>query len=132
MDPERGGIVQKMITGMFYAILSVAYFIMKIVLRNKKETIVEPKHLHEPPSVPVPSLSLANALNPKTPVEKLLELVIDSNPYVRRAVCRNPSLPVGDLEKLTHDRETMVAAEDRKSTRLNSSHSSISYAVFFL
>src|SRR2546427_8764967 len=32
----------------------------------------------------------------------------------------------------THDTKTLVMAEDRKSTRLNSSHSQISYAVFCL
>src|SRR5689334_24252622 len=33
---------------------------------------------------------------------------------------------------MTHDEAEQVMKEDRKSTRLNSSHSSISYAVFCL
>src|SRR2546430_12103355 len=52
------------------------------------------------------------------------------------------SLPIGLLARLDTDRSlhrggfafgfSLGAAEDRKSTRLNSSHSQISYAVFCL
>src|SRR3712207_8071451 len=36
------------------------------------------------------------------------------------------------LELLDHRRDAVVPAQDRKSTRLNSSHANISYAVFCL
>src|SRR5689334_24032559 len=37
-----------------------------------------------------------------------------------------------NFASLAHDEEAIATIEDRKSTRLNSSHSSISYAVFCL
>src|SRR5688572_31331861 len=37
-----------------------------------------------------------------------------------------------DLTRLNSDFQTLAGGEDRKSTRLNSSHSQISYAVFCL
>src|SRR5438309_8439681 len=39
---------------------------------------------------------------------------------------------VRSLRSLEHDETLLVQSGDRKSTRLNSSHSSISYAVFCL
>src|SRR5699024_12188404 len=61
------------------------------------------------------------------------------NPYVSiiahptgRLIGRRDGYSV-DMEKLIkHAKETDTALEDRKSTRLNSSHVSISYAVFCL
>src|SRR3712207_7820240 len=38
----------------------------------------------------------------------------------------------GELQDLTRERLLVEALEDRKSTRLNSSHANISYAVFCL
>src|SRR5689334_24310833 len=47
---------------------------------------------------------------------------------------RHPLLPAGAPELWLFDaqRSTLARYQDRKSTRLNSSHSSISYAVFCL
>src|SRR5688572_32400816 len=49
--------------------------------------------------------------------------ILDRDSFVPAAHCQNGSL-VDDIGQ--------VCAEDRKSTRLNSSHSQISYAVFCL
>src|SRR2546430_7350917 len=48
----------------------------------------------------------------------------------RRALARKPSRAAFD--KLLRDPHPLVIHKDRKSTRLNSSHSQISYAVFCL
>src|SRR5688572_32354700 len=48
------------------------------------------------------------------------------NPHPRRAVARHSA------EDHVVARGLRISAEDRKSTRLNSSHSQISYAVFCL
>src|SRR5690606_6357941 len=50
----------------------------------------------------------------------------DQSAYLRRAVKRN------DAEPTFGQRPGLVEDEDRKSTRLNSSHVKISYAVFCL
>src|SRR3712207_7401887 len=60
--------------------------------------------------------------------------------YLQRAIERNPdnrslALQDSDLERLMQDesiRAALDAGADRKSTRLNSSHANISYAVFCL
>src|SRR3712207_7538233 len=49
-------------------------------------------------------------------------------PQVRRAFRR----PDGPRVRLEHEAEGPHRGEDRKSTRLNSSHANISYAVFCL
>src|SRR5689334_23426619 len=55
---------------------------------------------------------------------------------LRRAVGLRVVVPVGQAEaalaRLTDDLGRVLGVGDRKSTRLNSSHSSISYAVFCL
>src|SRR4051812_50086882 len=48
------------------------------------------------------------------------------------SIQRSPNLPAAPTSTLVPGRIRFAAAEDRKSTRLNSSHMSISYAVFCL
>src|SRR5689334_24264540 len=67
---------------------------------------------------------LALDLSPLEPLERLggaLER--------QHLVDGGPQLALGDMAE---DRRGVLAVADRKSTRLNSSHSSISYAVFCL
>src|SRR2546421_8936624 len=52
-----------------------------------------------------------------------------SRPVARRAA---PPPPTGRLRLLTTPPDAEIVIEDRKSTRLNSSHDQISYAVFCL
>lgn len=115
MDPYRGGIAQKLLTGVLFAFLTAAYWVLKFILRNVKEEIKEPPHLLMPPTKPIPSLKLATALNPKTPVNKLQAFVSDEDPYVRRAVVRNPALPVEEIKKLESDPVAMVAEEAKRA-----------------
>ncbi len=115
MDPYKGGILQKIITGILYVIFSVAYAILKLTLRHVKETVNEPSHLQVPPDKPIPSLKLATALNPKTPVNKLIDLAAEEDPYIRRAIVRNPSLPMETIKKLESDPVPMVAEEARRA-----------------
>ena len=60
-----------------------------------------------PPEKPIPSLKLAFALNPETPPAKLTSLT-EEDSIIRRAVCRNPSLPQNKLEKLVNDEDPSV------------------------
>src|SRR3712207_8626258 len=58
-----------------------------------------------------------------------------STPRLPIAICRKNSVALGDWSGLslsTCRRMTLVSRKDRKSTRLNSSHANISYAVFCL
>ena len=64
---------------------------------------MEPSHVIPAPELPISSFKLAQALNPKTEPLKLTRFSQDEDPYVRKAVCRNPSLPKAELEKLTKD-----------------------------
>src|SRR5207245_11180406 len=70
------------------------------------------------------SLSLHDAL-PISRVGQLPELV-DERIELLRGVAHVL------VEMLVHERQSHRVAQDRKSTRLNSSHGSISYAVFCL
>src|SRR5438270_12703810 len=73
------------------------------------------------------TLSLHDAL----PIYRARERSRHSRPLIRRAIPlrrRRRLESRGDVEP----RNGSVAAVDRKSTRLNSSHSQISYAVFCL
>src|SRR2546430_13334326 len=73
------------------------------------------------------TLSLHDAL----PISYLLPVIPASEEcllvpfYVR-------GIPVGTIWAIMHNDRRQFDAEDRKSTRLNSSHSQISYAVFCL
>src|SRR2546430_12156241 len=50
----------------------------------------------------------------------------------RQVVLRNPVTAAAEQDYLSRDFSEPYRARDRKSTRLNSSHSQISYAVFCL
>src|SRR5689334_1482095 len=67
--------------------------------------------------------------NKTIPIEILHLLSEDPAPEVRAAIAMKNKLPSELMTTLARDRDEGV---DRKSTRLNSSHSSISYAVFCL
>ena len=115
MDPYRGGILQEIITFFLNIFLNISYFILKIALKSEKDEIIEPKHLIEPPEKPIPSLKLAQALNPITPVAKLNSLLKDEDPFIRRAVCRNPSLPIKELVILSKDSDISVVKEAKEA-----------------
>src|SRR5690606_40238916 len=101
---------------------------------------------HPTPSPDIYTLSLHDAL-PIYPDESPLfkryptvsgdhHLVEFTTDYLRMMVSGN--LNAFEIENLmdneieTHHHEAMVPSQDRKSTRLNSSHVKISYAVFCL
>src|SRR3712207_9062262 len=50
----------------------------------------------------------------------------------RLAVDEEMMVEIANLKEAIHPHETLFVVEDRKSTRLNSSHANISYAVFCL
>tara|TARA_B100001179_G_C18232834_1_gene250739 strand:- start:6 stop:410 length:405 start_codon:yes stop_codon:yes gene_type:complete len=112
MDPYKGGILQNIITFFLNISLYIVYGILKIVyFFKKKGQFVEPSHVIPAPDEPISSFKLAQALNPKTESLKLTRFSNDEDPYVRKAVCRNPSLPKAELEKLTKDSNKSVADE---------------------
>ena len=112
MDPYKGGILQNIITFFLNIFLYIVYGILKIVyFFKKKGQFVEPSHVIPAPDEPISSFKLAQALNPKTESLKLTRFSNDEDPYVRKAVCRNPSLPKVELEKLTKDSNKSVADE---------------------
>ena len=112
MDPYKGGILQSIITFFLNIVLYVVYGVLKIVYLFKKEgEFVEPSHVIPAPGRPISSFKLAQALNPKTEPLKLTRFSQDDDPYVRKAVCRNPSLPKTELEKLSKDPDKDVANE---------------------
>ena len=112
MDPYKGSILQKIITFFLYIFFIISYLILKIIyLFKKKEQYIQPSHVIEAPDTPISSFKLAQALNPKTEPLKLTRFSKDEDPYVRKAVCRNPSLPKAELEKLAKDSDKSVADE---------------------
>ena len=112
MDPYKGGLLQKIITFFLNIFLYISYFFLKVIfLFKKKEKFVEPEHVIATLDSPIPSFKLAQALNPKTEPLKLTKFSQDGDPYVRKAVCRNPSLPKTQLEKLAKDPNKDVANE---------------------
>ena len=112
MDPYKGGVLQNIITFFLNIFLYIVYGILKIVyLFKKKDQFVEPTHVIPAPNLPIASFKLAQALNPKTEPLKLTRFSKDEDPYVRKAVCRNPSLPKAELEKLAKDSDKSVAEE---------------------
>jgi len=118
MDPFKGGMVQEIITFFLKIFLHIAYFFLNIVLKTDHEELIEPKHLIAPPEKPIPSLKLAQALNPNTPVGKLVSMLKEEDPFVRRALCRNPSLPTKDLVKLSEDSDLTVKKEAENALNL--------------
>ena len=111
MDPYKGGIRQDIATFFLNIILHIAYFFLKLVYRQTVDEVIEPKHLIPPPDKPIPSLKLANALNPETPSAKLVSLTDEEDTFIRRAICRNPALPQNMLEKLAKDEDPSVRSE---------------------
>ena len=73
-----------------------------------------------PPEKPIPSLKLAFALNPETPPAKLTSLTEEEDSFIRRAVCRNPSLPQNQLEKLLIDEDPSVSNEAKMALQKRS------------
>ena len=115
MDPFKGGMVQEIITFFLKIFLHIAYFFLNIVLKTDHEELIEPKHLIAPPEKPIPSLKLAQALNPNTPVGKLVSMLKEEDPFVRRALCRNPSVPFDGLVKLSEDSDFSVKNEAKEA-----------------
>ena len=112
MDPYKGGILQNIITFFLNIFLYIVYGILKIVYFFKKEDqFIEPSHVIPAPDLPISSFKLAQALNPKTEPLKLTRFAQDEDAHVRKAVCRNPSLPKIELEKLAKDSNKDVANE---------------------
>jgi hypothetical protein len=109
MDPHKGSVLQNILTVGLYVILSVAYFFMK--LTKEKTKFVDPSHLYDPREEPISSLDLAKALNPKTDQNRIKRLVKSKDPFIRRAVARNPSLSSEDLNLLAQDPDSTVAGE---------------------
>tara|TARA_B110000263_G_C15232905_1_gene475513 strand:+ start:370 stop:774 length:405 start_codon:yes stop_codon:yes gene_type:complete len=115
MDPYKGGILQSIITFFLNIGLYAVYGILKIIyLFKKEEKFIEPSHVIPAPELPISSFKLAQALNPKTESLKLTRFSNDEDPYVRKAVCRNPSLPKTELERLTKDPDKDVASEAQR------------------
>src|SRR5205085_9664848 len=93
----------------------------------------------------IKSLALANTLVPPTTISFFFNdtatpdiytlSLHDALPIYRMPAHGHRPRPGGDPRALDHQRleaDGRLAALDRKSTRLNSSHSQISYAVFCL
>src|SRR5207249_11122052 len=87
---------------------------------------------HSPAPPPPSTLSLHDALpiflsTPRRPVKLRRRRAATRSFRLRpTSICRS------SLRSIGRSRKERVAARDRKSTRLNSSHVSISYAVFCL
>ena len=112
MDPYKGGILQSVITFFLNIVLYIFYGFLKIAyLFKKEEEFIEPSHVIQASDKPISSFKLAQALNPKTEPLKLTRFAQDDDSYVRRAVCRNPSLPREELKKLAKDTVPEVAKE---------------------
>src|SRR2546430_4701111 len=91
---------------------------------KRRDPLVRPPHRQSPQ----PGRAWHHAAGDRRAVPKLPHRAAPGHPRAsRRALGRGP-LPDCRLPP----RRDSVAAQDRKSTRLNSSHSQISYAVFCL
>src|SRR5256885_10022542 len=64
-----------------------------------------------------------------TPLWKVMSSVVTKEPVTH---CVPVIWQFGDIKRLVMESGGLITAEDRKSTRLNSSHLVISYAVFCL
>ena len=116
MDPQRSGFLHKILTAILFGFFSCVYAVLKIfyLLKNDKKIIVDPEHLMEAPETPIPSRKLAQALNPKTAENILINMMKQEDKFIRRALCRNPSLPNKLLKQMTKDPEPMVANEAKR------------------
>jgi hypothetical protein len=112
MDPNKNGLLLRIVTGVLSCVLYLAYYILKLSLgKEKKEVYFEPAHLTPAPGVPIDSIRLSHALNPKTDLVRLKRYAKSEDPYIRRALARNPSLPRDELKKLTQDPDPFVTQE---------------------
>jgi len=116
MDPYKSGLIHKVITALLYIFFSCAYVVLKIfyLIKNDDQNITDPKHLIKAPETPIPSRKLAQALNPKTDENILINMAKSEDKFIRRALCRNPSLPKNLLKEMTKDPEPMVANEAKR------------------
>src|SRR5690606_40041050 len=101
-----------------------------------------------PPTTRISTLSLHDALPIFHQIENTIQIcrtvqVPHQQLVAIRSSTRNTCIPVAVLEivdnpigeirkRITHDGPVVIVSSDRKSTRLNSSHVKISYAVFCL
>ncbi len=113
MDPYKGSFLQKIITIILKPIFYGVYYIGKLYFKLKgvDEKTKEDPHYIDFTKTPIHSFKLAQALNPKTEEQKLVIFSKDEDPYIRRAVARNPSLPRENLEELAKDKVLIVARE---------------------
>ena len=95
-------------------VLYIAYVTLYVIYKGKNDDVQDPPHLISPPSSPIESHALALALSPKTPKKKLIKYSKDPDPFIRSAVCRNPSLPREFLLKLSQDKNKGVVDEARR------------------
>ena len=112
MNPNKNGLLLRIVTGVIYCFLYLAYYILKLFLgKEKNDVYFDPNHLTPPPGVPIDSIRLSHALNPKTDLVRLKRYAKSEDPYIRRALARNPSLPRDELKKLTQDPDPFVTQE---------------------
>src|SRR5437867_8430005 len=100
------------------------YFIIYLFLKNRKRELVPARRFEQLPKVTM-QLPIFNEVYV---VERLLHSVSELD-YPRKL------LQIQVLDDSTDDTREITSScadEDRKSTRLNSSHRTISYAVFCL
>src|SRR2546430_12025677 len=100
------------------------------------------RHPRRPPLFPSTTLSRSRAgsllLQPNPPpnqladAHRLLDLVLNQRPALRSTVAYWRAVALTHEQKLEEAAGELEWLLDRKSTRLNSSHSQISYAVFCL
>ena len=116
MDPYKGSFLQNVLTFILKPFLYISYYIAKAYFKIRKieEKVKEDPHYIDFTQSPIPSFKLAQALNPKTEPQKLILFAEDEDPYVRRAVTRNPSLPKESLQKLSKDKVLIVAREAKE------------------
>ena len=85
---------------------------MKAFSRDSYHSLLsEPKHLEKPPDRPIDSLALFEALDPETSVKRLQRILNHEDHYIRRALARNPSLPLENLQVLLSDNHPEVRDE---------------------
>lgn len=107
-----GGLGHATTTLVLKVILWLAYIVLRILLpKNNAAAQADSRGVEPIPEEPIPSLALATALDPKSPVKKLSDLVDSDSYVVRRALVRNPSLPREHLETLGDDPDSRVRQE---------------------
>jgi len=115
MASNKGEVMRSMVSQVLKLILYIAYISMKIFSKDSYHNLLaEPAHLERPPDRPIDSLALYEALDPDTPVNRLQRILTHEDHYIRRALARNPALPMESLVQLTHDPHQEVSAEARR------------------